>query len=141
MSAAFNLTLHRLPNEEGRRYKPYRDSHGLLTDGVGINLDAGFDDEEIDWLLQHRLGKVEKRMEQLPWYMGLDDIRKSVFLDLSFNMGVDTVLLFKGTIAAVEAKDWQAAHDHLLDSKWRKDVGDRRAIPLAEQLLTGVVHE
>lgn len=136
--SATDLVLPRLAIEEGRRKFPYRDTKGLLTIGVGVNLDAGLDDEEIDWLLRHRVDKVRKQLEQFEWYTALDDVRQSVFLDLGFNMGVATLLHFTETIASVIHKDWQAAHDRLLASKWHKDVGDGRALPLAQMLLTGV---
>jgi lysozyme len=138
-SYANDLAAQRLNYEEGRRRLPYKDSKGLTTIGVGINLDAGLDDEEIDWLLAHRLERVETALSALSWYGPLNDVRKSVFLDLGFNMGVSTLLAFHNTLAAVQAGNWQAAHDGLLASKWHTDVGDRRALPLAQMLLTGVL--
>jgi lysozyme len=137
--SASDITAQRLNTEEGRRKLPYRDSKGLLTIGVGINLDAGLDDEEIDWLLQHRLSRVADRLMQYDWYRALNDARKSVFLDLGFNMGVDSLLHFVNTIAKTAAGDYAGAASNLLLSKWRSDVGDGRALPLAHILETGEI--
>lgn len=115
---------------------PYTDSKGLPTIGIGTLLPLTH--EEMQWLAAHRLEEKEAELAGYGWYAALDDARKSVFLDLAFNMGTTTLLHFTQTIAATAAKDWQRAHDQLLASKWRTDVGDSRALPLANTLLTGV---
>jgi len=135
VSAAADLTVARLSTEEGERGMPYQDSKGLWTIGIGTLLPLAHD--EMAMLAKYRLAGKEAELSHFDWYMGLDPPRQSVFLDLAFNMGTGKLLHFVDTIAAVKAGDWQRAHDELLNSQWRKDVGDGRALPLAQILLTG----
>jgi lysozyme len=135
MSVASDLVAARLPREEGERGMPYKDSKGLDTIGIGTLLPLTH--EECVMLAAGRLAKKEAELVPYSWYTALNDARKSVFLDLAFNMGTDKLLHFVQTLAAVQRGDWQTAHDQLLNSQWHKDVGDGRALPLAKILLTG----
>lgn len=136
--SATDIVLPRLRTEEGFRSAAYRDSKGLLTIGYGCNIDAGWSKGLADVVLQYQLNEARKALEQFDWFNELDDARQSVLLDLAFNMGTDKLLHFPRMLAAIQAKDWPSARAELLNSKWRTDVGDSRAIPLAQTLLTGV---
>ena len=100
------LTLH-----EGRRNKPYLDSVGKWTVGVGRNLtDVGLSKNEViyllqllpeipdgflDYLLQNDLGRVRTELDQaLPWWREMDDVRQAALIDLGFNLGVVKLLTF-----------------------------------------------
>jgi lysozyme len=78
-----------------------------------------------------------------PWWRDLGDARQDVLANMAFNMGwlnaagTHGLGTFHGTLAAIRAGDWPAAHDGLLASAWAREVGGR-ARRLAEQLLTGV---
>ncbi len=72
-----------------------------------------------------------------PWWRDMNDDRQDVLASMVFNMGWSGVLQFHHTLAAMQAGDWQAAHDGMLNSKWARQVG-ARAQRLAQQMLTGV---
>jgi len=125
------LILH-----EGYRKKPYRCTAGYLTIGVGINLDAGLDDEEIMFLLQHRLKKIITQLEQFEWYAKLNHVRQKVLIDMAYNLGMAGLLKFKKMIAAIELGDYPEAARQMVHSQWYKQV-KARGERLAGMMLTG----
>jgi lysozyme len=145
------LILH-----EGLKLRPYRDTVGKVTIGVGYNVsDRGWKP------LEDAIGrKVDRKRPaityteaikvlsgdietfetilraQFPMYDTLDEIRKRVTLDLAFNLAWH-LKEFVNTRAAYERGDWQTAADNLLQSKWARQVKSR-ATRLAEMLRTGL---
>jgi lysozyme len=117
--SAVSLCFLRLNTEEGRRAFAYNDAtgrkvtcepQGNLTIAVGVNLEEGLDDEEIDWLSQHRLTACFNRIyNRLPWFGTLDEARQSVLLDIGYNEGVGGLLNFPKMLAAVQRQDWKTA--------------------------------
>lgn len=126
-----------LVRDEGERLKPYRDTVGKLTIGVGRNLDdVGISHDEALMLLAKDIVRAELWLDRnLPWWRGLDPVRQRVLVNIAFNLG-GRLLSFKNTLKAVQANNWQAAHDGMLDSLWAKQVG-QRAQRLAYMMLTG----
>jgi len=66
----------------------------------------------------------------------LDDARKAVLLNMSFQLGITGLLKFKNTLAKIEAGDYQGAADNMLKSLWARQTPNR-ANRLAEQMRTG----
>ncbi len=66
----------------------------------------------------------------------LNEPRRAVLTDMSFNLGPFGLSKFHKMLAAIRVGDWQKAHDELLNSEYAKDVG-RRATKNADVLLTG----
>lgn len=146
--SAVSITYKRLSEprgEEGRRQFAYDDSTGKrvtclpagnLSIAVGVNLETGLDDEEIDWLSQHRLAKVATQLAGYSWYAALDEARQSVCLDVAFNQGLHGLLHYPKMVAALSHQDWETAANEC-------DVADPRLKPryekLAQILRTGVV--
>lgn len=126
-----------LVKHEGMRLKPYRDSVGKLTIGVGRNLeDVGIDNLEAALLLENDIQRVEQELiRRLPWYLLLSEVRQRVLMDMAFNLGVEGLLKFSRALAAMEAKDFAKAADEMLDSVWAQQVG-QRARDLAAMMLT-----
>jgi lysozyme len=127
------LRLH-----EGERLKPYRCTAGKLTIGVGRNLeDRGITAEEAAYLLANDISREERELlRALPWVAKLDEVRQRVLLDMSFNMGLGTLLTFKRTLAAVHAGQYQQAAAMMLESRWAGQVGER-AQRLSRMMATG----
>lgn len=127
------LRLH-----EGERLKPYRDTVGKLTIGIGRNLDdRGISSGESAYLLANDIQGVEIEVQRsLPWVARLDEVRQRVLVDMAFNMGIVGLLNFKRTLAAIEAGQYQQAATMMLDSKWAKQVG-QRAERLSRMMATG----
>jgi lysozyme len=134
---AAQLELH-----EGRRRKPYADTVGKTTIGIGRNLiDVGLSDDEIDLMLAHDINRTIQDLDiHLPWWRQLDEVRARVLVDMAFNMGVGNaskgLLSFRNTLNLVEEGMYALAANNMLASKWARQVG-RRAIRLADMMRTG----
>lgn len=128
-----------LVRHEGLRLKPYRCTAGKLTIGIGRNLDdCGITESEAYIMLINDIMNCEKQLQaRIPdIYNQLDEVRKSVLLNMCFNLGINGLLGFKNTLAFVKAGDWERAANGMLASKWAKQVG-RRAIELSELMRKG----
>ena len=135
------MTLtEQLVRDEGLRLKPYKDSVGKLTIGVGRNLDdRGLSTSEAMMLLTNDIADCAADVNNaLPWARGLDEARRGVLLNMCFNLGIHGLLGFTHMLAALQTGLYAAAAAHMLDSRWAEQVGDR-ALRLAAQLKTGVV--
>ena len=133
------MTLReQLIRDEGKVLTPYRDSMGLLTIGVGHNLDAhGISDEVCDLLLTEDIARVEAGLRvRLPWARKLGDVRYAVVANMAFNLGLGGLMQFRKALAAMQAGDWTTAAAEMLDSRWAGQVG-ARATRLARQMETG----
>jgi hypothetical protein len=131
--------------EEGDRLFAYNDAtgkrvtckpNGNLTIASGVNLEYGLDEEESEWLTRHRLLKHSAWLCKLPWYEGLDAVRRSVFLDISFNAGDQGLLKFPHLIAAAAARNWSDCQRQCHVENPRLD--EQRYVPLGKILLTGI---
>ena len=114
-----------LVRHEGLRLKPYRCTAGKLTIGIGRNLDdCGITQSEAYVMLINDIMNCEKQLQsKIPdIYNGLDEVRKSVLLNMCFNLGINGLLGFKNTLAFVKVGDWERAANNMLVSKWAKQV-------------------
>ena len=137
--ALMNRIKARLVRHEGLRLKPYRCTAGKLTIGIGRNLDdRGISQKEAYAMLERDIQDCEKQLQsRIPdIYNGLDEVRKSVLLNMCFNLGINGLLGFKNTLAFIKAGDWERAANNMLVSRWAKQVG-RRAIELSELMRKG----
>lgn len=126
------LILH-----EGLRLKPYTDTVGKLTIGIGHNLtDKGLTQAQCVSILRDDLADTTSFLNShCPWYANLDPIRQKAILDLTFNL-MGKLLDFHNMIAAIQAQDWNRAADELLNSTFAHQTGVR-AQHLAQMLRTG----
>lgn len=127
------LTLH-----EGVRLKPYRCTAGKLTIGIGRNLDdVGITQDEAMLMLRTDIARALSGVRtELPWFEQLDNIRQRVLVDMAFNLGIDGLLAFKQTLAAIASGDYDRAATEMLNSRWAAQVGER-ARRLARMMRTG----
>lgn len=127
-----------LIRDEGMRLKPYRDTVGKLTIGVGRNLDdVGITQTEAAHLLDSDIRRTAEELDRsLPWWRSLDEVRQRVLLNMAFNMGVTGLRGFKNTLAAVQAGKYEDAAAGMLASKWAQQVG-QRAQRLADMMIKG----
>ncbi|MDP3113268.1 MAG: glycoside hydrolase family protein [Candidatus Cloacimonadaceae bacterium] len=137
--ALMNRIKAQLVRHEGLRLKPYRCTAGKLTIGIGRNLDdCGISQTEAYVLLENDIQNCEKQLlDEIPEiYNRLDEVRKSVLLNMCFNLGIGGHMGFNNTLAFIAAGDWERAANGMLASKWAKQVG-RRAIELSELMRKG----
>ena len=124
--------------EEGRRSKPYLDTAGKLSIGIGRNLtDNGLRDDEIDYLFANDVHDAELDARALfPSFDSLTDTRKAVLVDMAFNMGRTTLATFAMFRRQVDLEDYDGAADDMLRSKWATQVGPR-ALKLSALMRKG----
>lgn len=124
--------------DEGVREKPYKDSVGKLTIGIGRNLDdVGLRPDEIELLLENDITEAEVDARVLfPGFDALSENRRAVLVNFCFNLGRQRASRFIKFRAAVEARDFERASQEMLDSAWKNQVGIR-AIRLAKMMEEG----
>jgi lysozyme len=135
--SALDFAIARLKTDEGFRAAAYRDTVGKLTIGYGFCVDAGISQFAATALLAAQAQERAQALAGFWWAKGLDDARMSVVIEVAFNDGLNGLLHFPKMLAAIGAKNWQAAHDELLDSDAARELPTRYKA-LAQILLTGV---
>ncbi len=130
--------MEQLRIDEGTRDKPYVDTVGKLTIGVGRNLtDVGLSDGEIACLLRNDIAAAtEAATKNFEWFTTLSEVRQEVVVNMLFNLGLPRFSGFKKCIAAIAAADYKEASVQMLDSRWARQVGVR-AVRLANAMGTG----
>ena len=113
--------------DEGLRLKPYLDSVGKLTIGIGRNLDdRGISEQEADNMFFNDISAVRAELdEKIPWWSNMPEPAQRGLANMAFNLGWPRLSQFKMMLAALEVGDWKAAAAEALDSTWAKQVGDR----------------
>lgn len=118
-----------LTQHEGYRTLPYLDTLGNLTIGVGFNLNAGLDAEEIDFILTHRINKIITSLSTLfPNFHTFSDHKQLALISLVYNIGWYGFLGFQKMITAIQQGDWPLASQELLNSLYATQVPYRAAI-------------
>lgn len=127
-----------LRRHESERLKPYRDSLGYLSIGVGRNLDAhGIRPDESALMLTNDMDEAERGVAlTFSWFPSLDPVRQAVLVNMAFNLGMSGLLDFHKMLAAVEHGQYGQASDEMIESLWAKQVKER-AVELAAQMRTG----
>ena len=146
---AYNRTALKaeLMRDEGKRYTPYTDSVGVLTVGVGHNLNEALPEEVIDLLLDRDIDRAEEALDHIEprWrlLMVKEPARARALLNMAFNLGEARLRAFvrmweviRRAIDTAEPVFWQEAKKHALDSTWAKQVG-LRATRIGKILETG----
>lgn len=133
-----DLLKQELTRDEGRKFKPYKDTVGKTTIGVGRNLDdVGLSGDEIDLMLSNDISRASMSLDQaLPWWASLSDARQRVMVNMCFNLGISRLMGFKNTLGLIQAGKYAEAADEMLKSLWAQQVGDR-AKRLADMMRTG----
>ncbi len=149
------LIVRLLIQEEGSRLEPYKDHFGYWTVGVGHLIDRRkggllppwvrpsfpLDPIEVDQLLLRDIAEKERALfEALPWFLILDEVRRTVLLSMAFQMGVDGLLEFRQTLAAFKDGRWSDAADGMRASLWYRQTPGR-AERLARAVTSGAPEE
>jgi lysozyme len=124
--------------EEGKRQFPYLDSRGILTGGIGRNLqEKGFSEEEMYFMLDNDIHDAyEPLSRNLSYFECLDDVRKIVLIDMAFNLGAPRLFQFKKMLDALKTGDYKTAAHEMRNSQWAYQVPNR-AQRLALMMETG----
>jgi len=95
-----------LVRHEGLRLTVYDCPAGYKTIGVGRNIEQkGITEEEAMFLLNNDIDYfTEQLMENLSFFDELSENRKSVLVNMAFNLGVAGLMKFKNMLKAVSRK-------------------------------------
>ena len=131
--------------DEGVKYEIYNDHLGLATFGIGhlvTEWDAEYGWEVGTLVTKDRCNEAFNRdiktvlSDCNKLYSDFDELPEEVQLiiaNMMFNMGRPRLSKFKGMKRGVDAKDWNAAADEMVDSTWYKQV-TKRADRLVERM-------
>ena len=113
--------------DEGIRLKPYLCPAGKTTIGVGRNLDdVGITEDEAMEMLENDIERVKSQLAKaLPWLETKPPGVQRAIGNMTFQMGLGAVLKFKKMLAAIQARDYNAARREALDSAWAKQTPQR----------------
>ena len=133
--------LKQLRRDEGEVLSAYQDHLGFWTIGVGRLIDkrkgGGLSPEESAFLLNNDVDTRIKALEDVfPWFKGMDEARKGVLVNMSFQIGVGGLKAFKNTLSSVADGLYDKAASQMLESLWATQTPER-AKRLAEQMKTG----
>lgn len=126
-----------LMEDEGLRLKPYRDTVGKLTIGIGRNIDdVGISKDEAIYMMRNDIASVQKQLSQLlPFWSNLNTVRQDALTNMAF-MGVPKLMQFKNMLSYLSKGQYDMASKEVLNSKYASQVGDRAA-RIAKQILFG----
>ena len=123
--------------DEGVKYAVYKDHLGYDTFGIGHLITAH--DPENGWSVGTDVGeyRVQEAFEDdvqgvisdceklyVQWEH-LPEEAQQIIANMMFNMGRTRLSKFKGMKRGVDARDWNAAADEMVDSNWYRQVTNR----------------
>jgi lysozyme len=124
---------------EGLRVKPYTDTSGKLTIGIGRNLtDVGITAMEAYDLLDHDIDRaITELVSRYSWFADQDPVRQAAMVELEFNMGPESFGGFHNTLKAWREKDYPKVAAGLRASKWFKQVQPSRSARIIQMVEHG----
>ena len=127
-----------IKKEEGLKLKIYYDTKGNPTGGYGhfFSKNSPLSLQVSELLFKEDYDRACSDYIKLK--LQLDTVRRSVLIDMLFNMGYTRVLKFEQFLKALRNNDWQKAHDELTDSDYARDLVNRSERNAAK-ILTGQV--
>lgn len=126
MSDSIRIAKGLIEKHEGRRSLAYEDHLGVLTIGVGRNLESkGLSDNEIDILLVNDIIECFEDLSQFKWFADATDQQQAALLDWRFQLGAAGIRKFKNSIRYLESGDYNQAGIEMLDSLWARQTPNR----------------
>ena len=126
-----------LENDEGVKYEIYNDHLGYPTFGIGhliLDSDPEYGSDTGTEVSEDRVkeafasdvvGVVSDCETLYPDFEELPEDAQRIIANMMFNMGRPRLSKFKGMKRGVDAQDWNAAADEMVDSSWYKQVTNR----------------
>ena len=123
--------------DEGVKYEVYKDHLGYDTFGIGHLITAR--DPENGWSVgtdvdEYRVqeafeddvqGVISDCEKLYVQWEHLPEEAQQIIANMMFNMGRPRLSKFKGMKRGVDARDWNAAADEMVDSAWYRQVTNR----------------
>jgi len=123
--------------DEGCKYVTYKCSEDRLTFGIGhlvLPDDPEYDQpvgtavssDRVTECFDKDVGTVIAESKKLyPQFDSLPEEVKLIICNMLFNLGLPTLSKFKDMKKAIDAEQWSAAADAMLDSKWARQLPNR----------------
>lgn len=130
-----------LVRHEAKRYVAYLCTADVWTNGVGhtgsdVWKGQRVDDKQIDlWLDKDVLTALRDARKLVKNFNDLSFTRKTIIVNMAFNLGYDRLSKFKATLAAIEAEDFDKAALQMMNSRWYAQVKGR-AVELVRRMKT-----
>lgn len=126
-----------LEDDEGVKYEIYDDHLGYPTFGIGHLIRSSdpeygeptgtpVSEERVTEAFESDIRDTITDCEKLyPDLYELPEEAQLIIANMLFNLGYPRLSKFKGMKAGVDARDWNAAADEMLDSRWAVQVPNR----------------
>lgn len=123
--------------DEGVKHEIYLDHLGLPTFGIGHLIrdedpeygeDVGTpvtDDRVAEAFEQDIQITIDDCEKLYPDFYELPEEAQLIIANMCFNLGYPRLSAFKGMKRGVDARDWNAAADEMVDSRWYRQVTNR----------------
>jgi len=132
--------LQQIALQEALETEAYQDSEGIWTIGVGHTPSYSGEVWTINQCLQIFIQDVYKDgvnpvNAHIPWAKDMGVVRWWVFVNMSYNEGIERLMAFTDTLSAAERGDWSGTVQGMKESLWYNQVG-QRAVELCKQMET-----
>jgi lysozyme len=130
-----------LIRDEGLRLKPYKDSVGIETIGVGHNMvakplpaymqaklerDGCVTEHDAHVLLEADIADCVRLMDlNMPWWKDMTEPRQRALCNMCFNLGIQGLLGFNNTMRLMRQAQYDKAAANLAMSRWATQVEPR----------------
>lgn len=148
--------LKSVEEHEGFREKPYEDTRGLLTVGIGRCLETNpltgpewgyliaaglatfsITHEGATWLALRQLNDSRALLSsRLDWFSELSELRQNILIEMHYQMGPG-FFTFVEMFRALNDHDYARAAKHGLNSKWAKKDSPKRAREMMKRMESG----
>lgn len=126
-----NNLVELIKRHEGFSDHLYLCPTGHLTIGYGHNCEAHGDaydykdrtitiEEAEELLADDILDAVTNCNSYIQFFSKLSEVRQAVLIDMTYNMGIGTLLKFKKMLEAMRVGDWKNAAREMYRSRWAR---------------------
>jgi lysozyme len=133
-----------LVRHEGKRNVAYLCTAGVWTNGVGHTGPDVFqgqrvDDKQVDlWLDKDTLQAIRDARRAVRNFDKLSFVRRTVIVNMAFNLGPTRLQGFRKMIAALEMEDYERAALEMMNSRWYAQVKGR-GVELVKRMRTNTI--
>lgn len=121
---AVEMATNQIIIDEGFAPYVYKDTLGMYTIGHGLTY---ITEEESKNIVKQRINEsyefINKELDKRN--ISLDEFRKSVLLNMCFQLGHNGLLAFKDMWQSLENMDYDGAANAMLDSLWHEQTKNR----------------
>lgn len=105
--------------DEGYRQFPYKDTNGILSIGLGTNLQSdGITEDQAWYIANDKVSYIKDALHnQLNFFDSLDEVRQAVLINIAYNCGVHGLMGFKRMLHALSMSNYEKSADGIENSQ------------------------